>query len=142
MEDVYVMLCGCELSEDRLIKIRSAKGCPEHKQKVKHIIRKCLDCPEIMEVPPSKSCKFRCDACAKKHAKETRKILNAERRAKEKAESNSDNVFRLKASEAEVSEYFDCIHRRACIDEAIKSRKGGKPLPCPECDRYETRMVV
>lgn len=69
------MECGCTRKKEELIKKNTTYKCPEHpKNQIKKIIRKCLDCPEVLELKPNQSSVIRCPVCAVK-IKQTRKRL-------------------------------------------------------------------
>ena len=63
----YIMKCGCTLVEEELILKDHKKRCPNHpKQGIETIIKKCLDCPEILHLTPRQSTALRCPECARK----------------------------------------------------------------------------
>lgn len=63
----YIMNCGCTLTEEELLLNGYKKSCPNHpKQGIKTVIKKCLDCPEILHLTPKQSTVLRCAECARK----------------------------------------------------------------------------
>lgn len=69
---IYVMQCDCEHERKGLRHERSmsrALICPEHKQRIKHIIFYC-DCGSVAKVANKGSSRERCHLCAVKIARE------------------------------------------------------------------------
>lgn len=130
MEALYVMTCGCVLKADERVRVKNkAYQCPNHPEgRFDYFIKHCVDCG--VEINPKNTPVIRCGECQKIRVKE----LN--RRAKHKYRYGVSIDDAEKAYEAHCNAW-GCIHRKACIDDAEKSGRGGKYLPCLECDRYK-----
>jgi len=139
MEDIYVMQCGCRLSKNEVIFKKGGRKCPVHEKSIDRIIRQCPDCGEIMNLAGNQWAKLRCDSCQEKR----RRKIHAECCANWRKKQNGNvATWGMNAAEKACGDRWDCIHRRGCIDDAIQSGRGHKPLPCDGCDRYEARMAI
>ena len=139
MEDQYIMKCGCKLSKDDFIFRKGGRRCPVHFESIDRIIRQCPDCGEIMNLAAVQWPKLRCDSCREKR----RVQVHAESCASWRKNKNiSAYSLSMSAAEKACGDRWDCIHRPGCFDDALKSGRDNKPLPCAECSRYEARKVV
>lgn len=139
MEDIYVMLCGCKISKSELIFKKGGRRCPDHEEGIDIIIRQCPDCGKTMNLAAVQWPKLRCDSC-----REERRIkVHAESCASwRRNKKNSVSLIGMAAAEKACGDRWDCIHRPGCFDDALKSGRDNKLLPCAECERYEARKVV
>lgn len=126
------MECGCELDRDQLTTSKKGKyECKDHPgMGIKHIIRKCADCPTVMILTTRGWSKKRCDECGKK-----RKRTLSKKSFDRFISTVHDAPIKISEDEKVASKTWDCKYRNDCLD--VMKNKMAKCLPCNGCDKYQ-----